>query len=78
MSVSAGIPDFRSPKTGLYATQEAKDLFSHEALIRHPGDFYQLVKRLFYPVVSGDVKPTPAHAFVRLLQDKGMLQRLYT
>lgn len=78
MSTSAGIPDFRSPKTGLYASQEAKNLFSEESLVERPAEFYALVKRLFHPVTTGAVKPTPSHAFVRLLQDKGVLQRLYT
>jgi NAD-dependent SIR2 family protein deacetylase len=50
ISVSAGIPDFRSPKTGLYHNLKKYNLPHPEAVFeldyfrRHPEPFYQLAK----------------------------------
>ena len=50
ISVSAGIPDFRSPETGLYANLARYDLPRPEAVFeldyfrRNPEPFYQLAK----------------------------------
>ncbi|EGD76750.1 Sirt3 protein [Salpingoeca rosetta] len=80
ISTSAGIPDFRSPGTGLYDNlqkyelEEPEDVFSIDFFRENPNPFYDLAKEL-YP---GHFKPTPSHHFVRLLQDKGILLRHYT
>lgn len=39
-----------------------------------PEPFYRLAKELF----PGQFRPTPAHHFIRLLHDKGLLLRCYT
>lgn len=41
---------------------------------KNPQPFYSLAKEL-YP---GNFKPTPCHYFIKLLNEKGILQRLYT
>lgn len=80
ISVSAGIPDFRSPGTGLYAQLEKynlsdpQNLFEIDFFRRNPEPFHTLSKELF----PGNFKPTPAHFFMRLLHDKGMLLRCFT
>jgi hypothetical protein len=82
ISVSAGIPDFRSPGTGLYANLKKYDLpegkpesvFELEYFREEPRAFYTLAREL-YP---GTHQPTPCHYFIRLLHEKGVLRRCYT
>ncbi|EGG21466.1 6-phosphogluconate dehydrogenase [Cavenderia fasciculata] len=80
ISVAAGIPDFRSPKTGLYQNLAKYNLpyktaiFDMEYFVENPKPFFILAKEL-YP---GSFNPTPVHHFIKLLSDKGLLLRNYT
>jgi NAD+-dependent protein deacetylase SIR2 len=74
------VPDFRSPKTGLYANLARLNLPFAEAVFdityfrQNPEPFYVLAKEL-YP---GKFHPTIAHAFIALLAKKGLLRMLFT
>ncbi|XP_075554410.1 sirtuin 2 isoform X4 [Dermacentor variabilis] len=80
ISTAAGIPDFRSPNSGIYSKLGKFNLPSPEAIFeigyfrRNPAPFYALARQLF----PQDLKPTLSHYFLRLLHEKGLLLRLYT
>lgn len=80
VSTAAGIPDFRSPGSGLYDNLQKYSLPYPEAIFqldffaRNPAPFYDLVKELW----PGRYNPTRSHWFLRLLHDKGLLRRIYT
>ncbi|XP_031571475.1 NAD-dependent protein deacetylase sirtuin-2-like [Actinia tenebrosa] len=80
ISTAAGIPDFRSPGTGLYDNLQKYNLPSPQSVFEigyfreNPEPFYMLAKEL-YP---GTFKPTISHYFIKLLENKGVLLRNYT
>lgn len=80
ISTSAGIPDFRSPETGLYHNLQKLDLPYAEAVFdidffkKNPKPFSHLAREL-YP---GQFAPTKFHLLMKLMEDKGKLKRVYT
>lgn len=80
ISTSAGIPDFRSPDTGIYSNLAHLELPDPEAVFsitffrENPRPFYALAREL-YP---GRYRPTIAHSFIKLLHDKGRLLKHFT
>ena len=80
ISVSAGIPDFRSPKTGIYAKLAKYNLPNPEALFElgyfldAPEAFYNFSQH--FDISAHD--PTPTHYFIKMLQDKRILWKNMT
>lgn len=85
ISVASGIPDFRSPKIGLYASikqvaalRKYKPTFVFELDVfrNDPRPFWWIFSKM-WPATSKAL-PTPFHFFLTLLHQKGMLLRCYT
>lgn len=80
ISVSAGIPDFRTKGTGLYDNLQKYDLPTPESIFDYsyfcddPTPFYDLSRDL----LPSNFKPTPVHYFIKLMENKGLLLRCYT
>ncbi|KAK9696192.1 NAD-dependent histone deacetylase sir2 [Basidiobolus ranarum] len=79
VSVSCGIPDFRSPdgiysRLSQYNLEDPQEMFDIGYFKDYPEVFYSFAKEL-YPT---NFKPSPTHAFVKLVEEKGKLLRNYT
>ena len=80
ISCNAGIPDFRTPGTGLYynlqqySLREPEDVFSIDYFHKNPNPFYCVAKAI-YP---GQFHPTKAHYFIKLLAKHGLLLQNFT
>nr|WKF43932.1 sirtuin-3-like protein [Dugesia japonica] len=81
ISCPSGIPDFRSPGTGLYDNLKQykipypEAIFDIDYFLSNPKPFFTLAKELF---PSGKYRPNKVHYFFRLLQEKKLLRRIYT
>ncbi|EGC28992.1 hypothetical protein DICPUDRAFT_84948, partial [Dictyostelium purpureum] len=80
VSVSCGIPDFRS-KGGVYETIEKKyslpqpeSLFDIHYLKSNPRAFFEFAKEIW----PGSHRPSPTHHFIKKLEVEGKLLRNYT
>ncbi|KAI8869132.1 SIR2-domain-containing protein [Ramicandelaber brevisporus] len=81
ISVSCGIPDFRSAR-GIYVSgvldkynlSDPQEMFDINIFRETPEIFYSFARNI-YP--AGHI-PSPTHQFIRLLEQKGKLLRNYT
>lgn len=83
ISVSCGIPDFRTKGTGLYDNLQKynltkpEDIFEINFFRNNPKPFNILAKELF-PSTNSSIKPSPTHYFIKLLYEKNLLLRCFT
>ncbi|KAF2072787.1 hypothetical protein CYY_005910 [Polysphondylium violaceum] len=76
ISANAGIPPYRT-QDGLYDASKQFS-FSAQTIYDTPDVFYDGMRKYFYPVVTGHIKPTPSHHFIKQFQDRGILLRNFT
>ena len=82
ISTPSGIPDFRTPGTGIYDNLAKfnvpypEAIFEKEYFKRNPKPFFRIAKDLLPN--KRQYKPNKIHYFIRLLQEKKILHRLYT
>jgi len=80
ISTASGIPDFRTPGTGLYDNLQAYDLDEPEDIFdifffrQNPKPFYTLAKE----IMPGKFAPTITHHFIAMLEEKGILSQYFT
>jgi len=75
ISTESGIPDYRSPGTGLWEKMD-QSVVSLGGFLRKPSAYYDYAIEL-HPVRSA-ARPNPAHYLLADLEDKGILKGLIT
>ncbi len=76
ISVPSGIPDFRTPETGLWANVDPMEV-AHIDVFRHdPARFWSYYRPRFNTL--GDKRPNPAHEALAELERRGTLDGVIT
>jgi NAD-dependent deacetylase len=76
ISVPSGIPDFRSPGTGLWTKVDPMEVAHIDAFRRDPKAFWDYYRPRF--AMLGDKRPNPAHAALAELERRGHLEAVIT
>jgi NAD-dependent protein deacetylase/lipoamidase len=76
ISVPSGIPDFRSPGTGLWANVNPMEVAHIDAFRRDPVSFWSFYGQRFQTLE--DKQPNRAHAALVELEDAGLLDAVIT
>ena len=76
ISTPSGIPDFRSPNTGLWAKHDPLEVASLSAFRYHPERFFEWMRPL--ATLIYEARPNAAHYGLAKLEQKGHLQAVIT
>ena len=76
VSVPSGIPDFRSPGTGLWANVDPMEVATIDAFRRDPDRFWRFYGERFASL--HDREPNPAHEAIAELERRGLVRGVIT
>lgn len=76
ISVPSGIPDFRTPETGLWAQVDPMEVAHIDVFRRDPQRFWAFYGERF--AALGPMRPNPAHAALAVLERAGRLDGVIT
>jgi NAD-dependent deacetylase len=76
ISVPSGIPDFRSPGTGLWENVDPMEVAHIEVFRRDPKRFWSYYRPRFG--MLEETQPNPAHRALAELESRGMLEAIIT
>ena len=76
VSVPSGIPDFRTPETGLWENVDPMEVAHIDVFERDPGRFWSYYRPRFHSL--GDKRPNAAHAALAELERRGLLEGVIT
>jgi NAD-dependent protein deacetylase/lipoamidase len=76
VSVPSGIPDFRSPGTGLWENVNPMEVAHIDAWRRDPDKFWSFYSERFVSLV--DKRPNPAHDAIAELERRGLIRGVIT
>ncbi|RLC85847.1 MAG: RNA polymerase subunit sigma [Chloroflexi bacterium] len=76
ISTPSGIPDFRSPGTGLWERADPMEVASIYAFRRHPEAFYTWMRPLVMTLLAAE--PNPGHLALAELEAGGWLKAIIT
>jgi NAD-dependent deacetylase len=71
VSVPSGIPDFRTPETGLWANVDPMEVAHIDVFERDPARFWSYYRPRFHSL--GDKQPNAAHGALAELERRGLL-----
>ena len=76
VSVPSGIPDFRTPETGLWANVDPMEVAHVDVFERDPARFWSYYRPRFQSL--GDKRPNPAHEALAELERRGLIEGVVT
>jgi NAD-dependent deacetylase len=76
VSVPSGIPDFRTPETGLWANVDPMEVAHIDVFERDPARFWSYYRPRFHAL--GDKRPNAAHGALAELERRGLLEGVVT
>jgi len=76
VSVPSGIPDFRTPETGMWANVDPMEVAHIDVFERDPARFWSYYRPRFQSL--GDKQPNAAHEALAELEREGLLQGVIT
>ncbi|HKA67396.1 MAG TPA: NAD-dependent protein deacylase [Solirubrobacterales bacterium] len=76
ISVPSGIPDFRTPETGLWANVDPMEVAHIDVFERDPARFWSYYRPRFQSL--GDKRPNAAHEALAELERRGLLEGVIT
>ena len=76
VSVPSGIPDFRTPETGLWANVDPMEVAHIDVFERDPARFWSYYRPRFHSL--GDKRPNAAHEALAELERRGLLEGVIT